>query len=110
MSNICQQYTSALRLWLPFVYFICSLLSVTHTPPPQPGGPEGAGKLSGVSLPGFPAVDKDIMIRASPGTPPVDVDMYNGGGGGGGGKKSSFDRVVEKLIPMYPSYNRYVYI
>ena len=28
--------------------------------------------------------------------------------GGGGGKKSSFDRIVEKLGPIYPQYSKYV--
>ena len=29
-----------------------------------------------------------------------------GGGGGGGRKKSSFERIVEKLAPLYPNYSR----
>ena len=28
-------------------------------------------------------------------------------GGGGGRKKSSFERIVEKLAPLYPNYSRY---
>ena len=32
-----------------------------------------------------------------------------GGGGAGGKKKSSFERIVEKLAPVYPHYARYVY-
>ena len=35
----------------------------------------------------------------------------SGGGGGGGAaggkKKSSFERIVEKLAPVYPHYARY---
>ena len=38
----------------------------------------------------------------------------DGGGGAGGGatggkKKSSFERIVEKLAPVYPHYARYVF-
>lgn len=40
---------------------------------------------------------------------PTETDVP-GGGGGGGGKRSSFDRIVEKLGPLYPSYTRYLWI
>ena len=81
----------------------------------------GVSKSSG-SLPGFPAVDKDIMIKPSlPGAvskPVPETDIPNGSASPGAavrgskapgaktGKKSSFDRVLEKLTPMYPNYSR----
>ena len=33
----------------------------------------------------------------------------SGGGAAGGKKKSSFERIVEKLAPVYPHYARYTY-
>ncbi len=82
----------------------------------------GSTAMSGSSLPGFPAVDKDIMIKPSlSGTiskPVPETEIPNGSTspaaairglkapGAKAGKKSSFDRVLEKLIPMYPNYSR----
>ena len=80
------------------------------------GGDRESSSSSG-SLPGFPAVDKDIMIKPASSVPVSETELQNGGSspsairgvkgaGRSGGKKSSFERVLEKLTPIYPDYTR----
>jgi len=64
-------------------------------------------------------VDKDIAIKGTPASSaPSSNEMVNGASspsmaaktgkmaGGRGGKKSSFERVLDMLVPLYPTYTR----
>lgn len=46
--------------------------------------------------------DSESISQAATASP-SEVDLMNGGSSG---KKSSFDRIVEKLAPIYPYYAR----
>ena len=57
-----------------------------------------------------PAAEKEVRDQTSNDVDQEQARQMGGatatGGGAGGKKKSSFERIVEKLAPLYPHYAR----
>lgn len=76
-----------------------------HVPHMEGGGPSVGAEATTADL----SPDKDNLDQIPSAQPGGDFDSgqgRGGGGGGGGRKKSSFERIVEKLSPLYPHYAR----